>query len=674
MKDLSPHYKPSHSSAIARCVAAVALLLGLGASDALAQRIVDTIALPDYSAMTVAVNPVTNRVYVGRYFDHVTVFDATTHEVIAVIDQPMGPRDASMVVNTRTNKIYTGTLTGIGVIDGATNQSQFFELLAPGEALAGWGPSVHLHGLELEVDEERNRVYVSGLPNPSNPHEVVAIFDGSTNQITGWFPAPSIVEDGVVIFGPILLDMAVDPRTDRVYVIEHVGGSFTPFGGEFMGILVYDGTSRSLVSVLRPYPLANEAFFLWNSNSPPTVVVNSRTGRVYVHDFDALYEIDSVSGELLSMRRGFEQDEFGGWFNRFNAAPTVYRMAPTLVDESRNRLYLSLHIHSFTGLRPYDYASDATLPGGLPYFWQSPLFLTPASAFNSNAGFNPSTGRFYLVDWSGWVYVIDLHSGDVAEGANVTTSVDAATLTFDSVTSPGPVSVTPLADAATAGDVPGGFAVSELSAYEVEAGAGLSFTGPVVVGFKVPFVDENDDGVDDRDGTAFSDLRIHHREQTGTDGSGNPIYALVDRTILAPDAPAPDLGARMVYARVSSFSPFYLTRAGNRIQSLFDQSRAYQAGRTVPIKLRLLDAGGANVSSANVTLTARSILRIGSNTVTAVADSGNANPDAAFRYDADLGGYVYNLSTRGLAPGRYVLSVYAGSDRSFFYTVAFEVR
>jgi hypothetical protein len=38
------------------------------------------------------------------------------------------------------------------------------------------------------------------------------------------------------------------------------------------------------------------------------------------------------------------------------------------------------------------------------------------------------------------------------------------------------------------------------------------------------------------------------------------------------------------------------------------------------------------------------------------------------------GGYIFNLSTKGLAPGQYVLSFYVGSERSFFYTVKFEVK
>ena len=57
-----------------------------------------------------------------------------------------------------------------------------------------------------------------------------------------------------------------------------------------------------------------------------------------------------------------------------------------------------------------------------------------------------------------------------------------------------------------------------------------------------------------------------------------------------------------------------------------------------------------------------------------VINSRNAHAHGNFRYDASLNDYIFNLSTKGLAPGRYVLSFYAGSDRSFFYTVEFEVR
>ena len=75
---------------------------------------------------------------------------------------------------------------------------------------------------------------------------------------------------------------------------------------------------------------------------------------------------------------------------------------------------------------------------------------------------------------------------------------------------------------------------------------------------------------------------------------------------------------------------------------------------------------------------ARDLRLLGANTTASVVDAGNANPDYTFRYDTGLGGagggYIFNLKTKGLASGQYVLSFYAGSDRSFFYTVKFEVK
>jgi hypothetical protein len=74
----------------------------------------------------------------------------------------------------------------------------------------------------------------------------------------------------------------------------------------------------------------------------------------------------------------------------------------------------------------------------------------------------------------------------------------------------------------------------------------------------------------------------------------------------------------------------------------------------------------------------RDLRLISNNTSATVIDAGNANPDYNFRYDPTLGGtgggYIFNLSTKGLRSGQYVLTFYAGSDHSFFYTVKFEVK
>jgi hypothetical protein len=238
-------------------------------------------------------------------------------------------------------------------------------------------------------------------------------------------------------------------------------------------------------------------------------------------------------------------------------------------------------------------------------------------------------------------------------GQNVVVQTTGADLTFSEVTTTGASSVVPI-DPATVGQVPGGFAVSNSVAYEISTTA--AFTGPVTLAFKVPGPISQAD---------FNSLAILH----------NVNGTLVDVTATTP---ARDYSTLTIYATTDSFSPFYLARKGPHIKTLFDQTKAYKSGSTIPVKLQLLSAGNSNISSSGTALVARDLRLMSGNTTASVVDSGNSNPDYTFRYDATLGGtgggYIFNLSTKGLAAGQYVLSFYVGSDRSFFYTVKFEVK
>ena len=238
-------------------------------------------------------------------------------------------------------------------------------------------------------------------------------------------------------------------------------------------------------------------------------------------------------------------------------------------------------------------------------------------------------------------------------GTNSIVLVNNTTFTFDNVTAGGSTSVTPV-DPASVGQVPGGFAVSNSVAYEIATTA--TFTGSVTLGFKVPGpISEAD----------FNTLAILH----------NVNGTLVDVTATTP---ARIYATLTIYATTTTFSPFYLARKGPHVKTLFDQSRAYKGGSTIPIKLQILNATNGNMSSSSTALIARDLRCLSSNTTAPVVDSGNANPDYTFRYDATLGGagggYIFNLNTKGLASGQYILSFYLGSDRSFFYTVKVEVK
>ena len=115
---------------------------------------------------------------------------------------------------------------------------------------------------------------------------------------------------------------------------------------------------------------------------------------------------------------------------------------------------------------------------------------------------------------------------------------------------------------------------------------------------------------------------------------------------------------------------------GYGIATLFDATRAVKSGSTLPVKLRLTDAAGADLSSAAIVVTAIRVEFVSTAASAAVQDSGNANPDGNFRFDDAVGpggGYIFNLSTKGLATGTYDLVFMVAGDPSA-HAIRFQVR
>lgn len=106
---------------------------------------------------------------------------------------------------------------------------------------------------------------------------------------------------------------------------------------------------------------------------------------------------------------------------------------------------------------------------------------------------------------------------------------------------------------------------------------------------------------------------------------------------------------------------------------LYDQTKAVKSGSAIPIKVQLVDAAGRNVSSSTIVVKATAVKMSSSSAPGALLDTGNANPDSNFRYDAALGGYIFNLSRSGLGTGTYSFSLTAGSDPTT-HVVQFQVR
>ncbi len=206
-------------------------------------------------------------------------------------------------------------------------------------------------------------------------------------------------------------------------------------------------------------------------------------------------------------------------------------------------------------------------------------------------------------------------------------------------------------DPATAGAVPDGAALSA-TAWDIRTSAVVA--GPIALSFVLPEEMSPDE---------FESVRVLHLVDGG----------LVDVTA---DLPARDYATRTVHAVTPSLSSFFLSRGTTRIAALFDGG-PHRVGSTIPVKVQLLDAAGANLSSAGLPLTALRWVQLGTTASGEVPDAGNANPEGIFRFDATLGGtggYVMNVSTRSLRVGWYALVLAAGVDTSFVYLVPFSVE
>ena len=112
---------------------------------------------------------------------------------------------------------------------------------------------------------------------------------------------------------------------------------------------------------------------------------------------------------------------------------------------------------------------------------------------------------------------------------------------------------------------------------------------------------------------------------------------------------------------------------GYNVVALFDQTKSARSGSTIPIKIRLVDANGANVSSPAITVHAISILQVSSQSSSVLQDAGDANPDFDFRYDSSLGGYIFNLKTTGYGTGHYLLNFVTDGSPTL-YSVGFQIR
>jgi hypothetical protein len=155
-------------------------------------------------------------------------------------------------------------------------------------------------------------------------------------------------------------------------------------------------------------------------------------------------------------------------------------------------------------------------------------------------------------------------------------------------------------------------------------------------------------GNESADGTGLVNTAWNQYTYQVTGGPGTTT-----RLLLADAGSSNSLGTYVDDVSVTA-SPLYLCSG-----TLFDTTKAKKLGSTIPVKIQVCDGSGNNLSSASLIVNAGAVTKVDNSASLALAsDSGQANsPDNNFRYDADLNGYIFNLSTKGLSSGTWKLSV-----------------
>jgi YVTN family beta-propeller protein len=229
--------------------------------DASTRLIVDAVTV-GYLPTGIAVNPVTNRVYVGSYgTDNVSVIDGSTDTVVTTIQVTNFPTNIAVDVNPKTNMIYAALLNGpVLVIDGATNT-----IVA----------NIAVHGTlnAIRVNPRRNEAYVSdqrsyyGGPPPDD--NLVIINATSNSQIAN------------VTVGAVPSGIGVDQISGRVYVDNENSDTMS----------VIDTSTLTLVDtiILDPTITANPSIVTLSSGGTGTSTVtvttypNTRLGTYYFY-------------------------------------------------------------------------------------------------------------------------------------------------------------------------------------------------------------------------------------------------------------------------------------------------------------------------------------------------------------------------------------------------------
>lgn len=234
------------------------------------------------SPVGVAVNPLTNRIYVAnRYSDDVSVIDGATYPLPGVNGE-LSSAPGAAILNPVNDKLYVvnAAVNAVTVIDGTTGT---FHPIPVGNS-----PQ------DIAVNPLTNLVYVT-----NDLDSTVSVIDGSTDAVSATVPVSA---------GPFAI--GVNAATNEVYVASPASDSVT----------VIDGATNNTRVISMP-------------GSPFRVAVNPATNRIYVSvqisSFsNAVYMIDGNSKAVIATSISEGQLVIDATSNR------LYRLIPSYINNN----------------------------------------------------------------------------------------------------------------------------------------------------------------------------------------------------------------------------------------------------------------------------------------------------------------------------------------------------
>ena len=156
--------------------------------------------IPLFSAGGVAVNPITNHIYITHSGNMVSVINGKNNRVVDTITLAKIESVQGVKINPITNRIYV-TGSALSVIDGKTNKVI---------------DTIKVEGTEVAVNPVTNRIYVGGT--------VVSVIDGRLNQLVDTFRVGKELTKSLLI--------GVNVTTNRYYTADPYHDSVSIIDGE----------------------------------------------------------------------------------------------------------------------------------------------------------------------------------------------------------------------------------------------------------------------------------------------------------------------------------------------------------------------------------------------------------------------------------------------------------